>query len=150
MAIIELNSLIMLISGRWGNIVFYPRNGKQCIRRHVVPKNPDTEDQRAVRYTFADAVKSWQLLAEEEKAVFNKKALKLNMSGYNLYISGFMKKRVLQVEKQAREKNSSSVMLRFPSVSPSLLLRDCKLNAFEGINSRGEGQIRMHLQRAGT
>ncbi|MBN2400995.1 MAG: hypothetical protein JXN64_01205 [Spirochaetes bacterium] len=90
MAIIILNPLLDSIRGRMGNVVFYTRLNKQCVRAHIVLRNPDTAAQRSVRRTFADAVKSWQALSDEEKYVFTGKARNLRMSGYNLYISGYM------------------------------------------------------------
>ncbi len=101
--------LINTISGRIGNLVFYTRplapgtaksRGKaatqstartQCVRTYVVPRNPDTISQRAVRRCFAEAVRAWQSLAGEDRNTYNRKARYINMSGYNLFISKFMK-----------------------------------------------------------
>jgi alpha-ketoglutarate-dependent taurine dioxygenase len=91
MAVIELNPAFTSAKGRLGRIVLYYRNGVQCARTHVVPRNPDTECQRQNRKTFADAVKSWQALSAEEKRSFNRKAMRKRMSGYNLFISQYMK-----------------------------------------------------------
>jgi hypothetical protein len=88
-------SLIVLlnsISGRIGNIVFYTNRGRQCVRKHVIPRNPDTAAQRIVRCAFSDAVRSWQSLSEDEQYAYTRKARNLNMSGYNLYISKYMKR----------------------------------------------------------
>jgi len=41
------------ITGRVGDVVAYGRNGKQIIRRYVVPHNPRTEKQQAQRRKFA-------------------------------------------------------------------------------------------------
>lgn len=91
MATATPNTLINSISGRLGNAVFYLNRGRQCLRLHVVPRNPNTEAQRTVRRTFRDAVISWQSLTGDEKYSFRQKARFLNMSGYNLFISQFMK-----------------------------------------------------------
>jgi len=79
-------------NGRTGDAVFYERKGVQCMRTYVVPVNPKTEKQRAHRGSFKDAVKAWQMLSSEEKMIYNKKAedLKLSMSGYNLFLSGYI------------------------------------------------------------
>jgi hypothetical protein len=91
MATAATNILISSISGRIGSVVFYTNRGRQCVRAHVIPLNPDTEAQRAVRRSFGDAVRSWQALPADEKHAYNRKARYLNMSGYNLYISKYLK-----------------------------------------------------------
>jgi len=50
------------------------------------PTNPQTEAQQANRQKIADAVTAWQALTNEQKAVYNKKAISRRMSGYNLFI----------------------------------------------------------------
>ena len=103
MAIAKLNPVIMSINGRFGNSVFYVSRNRQCVRTYIVPRNPDTPLQREVRKTFAEAVKSWQLISPEEKYVYTRKARGLGMSGYNLYISEFM-----TGKKAARKKYKTS------------------------------------------
>ncbi len=98
MATAKPNILINSISGRIGNVVFYTRhraaNGAitQCVRKHVIPRNPDTEAQRTVRLAFGDAVRTWQVMPADEQYTYTRKARHLNMSGYNLYISIYLKK----------------------------------------------------------
>ncbi len=86
--------LIKSIHGRIGNLVFYYRYGKQCVRIHVIPRNPDTEAQRIIRRMFRDAVRSWQAMTEDDRYKFNRKARYLSISGYNLYISEYMNVRI--------------------------------------------------------
>jgi hypothetical protein len=94
MAKAKLSPMFTSITGRVGNVVFYKRMGVQCLRRYVIPRNPDTEVQRVNRYTFKDAVRTWKELSEDEQYRYNRKVveLKLFMSGYNLYISDYMKR----------------------------------------------------------
>ena len=91
MAKTALNPMFTTYSGRMGKIVHYTIFGKQYCRMHVIPKNPRTECQQAVRRTFSDAVHSWRRLTKDEKNEYNRKALKKRMRGYNLYISKYMK-----------------------------------------------------------
>jgi len=49
-----------------------------------------TDAQQARREKFAAAVAAWQSLTPEQKEVYNKKAMRKNMSGYNLYLSEYM------------------------------------------------------------
>ncbi|MBN2039712.1 MAG: hypothetical protein JW864_06700 [Spirochaetes bacterium] len=108
MATAKLNPVILTISGRFGNSVFYISRNRQCVRSYAVPRNPDTLLQKEVRKTFARAVKSWQQVSPEEKYAYTRKARGLGMSGYNLYISEFMTGR-----KTARKnyKNSGTVSI---------------------------------------
>ena len=91
MANIKLNPVFESVSGSLGKIVFYRRWRQQYARVYVKPTNPDTAAQRANRNLFAEAMKSWQLLSEEEKERYRKKARRLPMYGHNLFISEYMK-----------------------------------------------------------
>ncbi len=135
MATATPNILINSISGRIGNVVFYKRLGMQCVRTHVIPRNPDTEAQRAVRRSFADAVRSWQSMTDDERYAYIRKARYLNMSGYNLYISIYLK-RIMRAYSPAstqelKSKTSSSTWnlepatlnsIPIPSVSESYII----------------------------
>lgn len=93
-------NIIVGISGRMGNRVFYLRNEKQCSRAHVMPANPRTDRQQQGRTRFAVLVARWRALGPSQKECWNERARSLNMSGYNLFISVNMKRtrvyRVLQ------------------------------------------------------
>jgi len=91
MAKVKLASYLTEISGRLGNIVLYNSYDKEYARIYVKPENPNSDKQKAVRKTFGDAVRSWQSLHSEEQQKYNKKARRLSLSGYNLYISLYMK-----------------------------------------------------------
>ncbi len=83
MAHAKLDPMFTELKGRLGNVVFYKRLGKQCLRRYVIPRNPDTEFQRANRHVFRDAVISWKVLPTEEKDAwdFKVRRMKKAMSG---------------------------------------------------------------------
>lgn len=131
MATATLNPLIKSVSGRIGSFVFYRRKNTQCIRTHVVPYNPDTVSQRNIRTTFADAVKSWQSLTGEERYKYTRRSRGMNMSGYNLYISEYMKDRISGNSKPKANIsfpdifNSSTLQEQIHSVSASLYLLPC-------------------------
>jgi len=84
------SNLLKSIRGKVGNVVFYVNRGTQCVRTYVIPRNPDTESQRMIRRMFAEAVRSWQSMDSEQQYVYTRKARHTNMSGYNLYISGYL------------------------------------------------------------
>ncbi|PKL16225.1 MAG: hypothetical protein CVV49_17340 [Spirochaetae bacterium HGW-Spirochaetae-5] len=91
MAKVKPASFINSIHGRIGNIIFYNVNGSQYARSYTIPANPRTEEQQNNRMRFADAVKLWQQLSDEEKSVFNTRAEGTPLSGYNLFISVTLK-----------------------------------------------------------
>jgi len=93
MATAQLNPVINSVSGSVGALVFYERRGKTIMRAHIIPPNPKTPAQQKNRSRFRDAMLSWQGLSAHEKASCNATALKLGMTGHNLYISRFMKKK---------------------------------------------------------
>lgn len=61
-----------------------------CRENFMVPKNPRSIPQQANRSTFADAISAWQALTNEQKAFYNEKAVGQHLSGYNLFIKGYM------------------------------------------------------------
>jgi len=54
------------------------------------PTNPQTVPQELTRSNFADAMSSWGGLTPEEQAPYNKRARRLKMSGYNLYVREYL------------------------------------------------------------
>lgn len=111
MAKVKLSSYLKSVSGNIGGIVFYTCYDREYARIRVTPHNPNTEAQVYIRRSFAGAVKSWQGLPEDKKYRYNKKARHLSMSGYNLYISEYMKERILSsVIKPENNKHSAGIM----------------------------------------
>jgi len=93
MATTRLHPMFLNTKGKLKDFVFYERNGVACIRARVRPRNTDTSVRRKNRRKFADAVKQWQAFTAEEKAVYKKKAYGKRVSGYNLFLSMYMKGR---------------------------------------------------------
>lgn len=118
MAKANINPLLKSIRGRFGNVVFYNRHGNTYIRRHVMPRNPRTMVQQLNRYAFAEAVRLWQAMPADERYRFIRKARNLNMSGYNLFISEYMKKSEHIPASLHKIKHSSFSQLRFSFGNP--------------------------------
>lgn len=91
MATAAPSAYINSLRGRLGSVVFYKRYGTQCARTWIIPRNPNTESQRKIRRLFAEAVRAWQAMDPEQQYSFIRKARHTNMSGYNLFISNYMK-----------------------------------------------------------
>ncbi len=89
--ILNMSSLIIEIRGRLGDQVFYMRGGRICARRHVIPRNPRTIRQQVNRSRFTWAVRQWRLIDNAERGRWNDRAVKMNKSGYNLFIGEYLK-----------------------------------------------------------
>lgn len=71
--------------------VYQIRRGKQYSRANTPQPNPQTPAQQYVRGVFARAVEYWQGLPELWINWFNTRAKKKRMTGFNLWISEYMK-----------------------------------------------------------
>lgn len=58
--------------------------------KYYVPKNTQQPQQQTWRSKFADAVANWQSLTNEQKEVYNKKAVGKPRSGYNIALREYM------------------------------------------------------------
>jgi hypothetical protein len=131
MARIQFDPMIKSLSGRVGSLVFYMNRGQAYARSYVIPRNPDTPAQRKRRALFADAVRAWQTIPEIQKDLWNLKARRLVMSGYNLFISIFCR---------ADGSVPDSDTLRSHSVSSLYSLVRCKLHAsYSSVTGSGDG-----------
>ena len=68
------------------------RDGKQYIRTYVIPNDPKTAKQLEQRKKYARAVEIWKQMSADEKQHYIGRAINLNMSGYNLFISEFTRR----------------------------------------------------------
>ncbi|NLV66263.1 MAG: hypothetical protein GXY14_01175 [Spirochaetes bacterium] len=91
MAKVILKSYLKSIHGRVGNLIYYNVHGNQYIRSYSVPYNPRTFKQQKNRRAFRDAVMEWQSLAPHTKDTYRTMARGKPISGYNLFISLYMK-----------------------------------------------------------
>lgn len=55
------------------------------------PKYTNTEIQDENRTKFAEAVAYWQSLTDAEKAIYDERGAKVNLSGYNVAIQHFIR-----------------------------------------------------------
>lgn len=72
-----------------GNIPIPGRHDLQ-LRRLPQASAAFTLDQMVKRLKFKDAVKTWQECDQQTKKEYNTRAVAMDMSGYNLFISDFM------------------------------------------------------------
>lgn len=57
---------------------------------YYIPKNPRTDFQQTNRAKYAEGIIAWKGLTSEEKMIYNKRATKLHISGYNLFLKEYM------------------------------------------------------------
>ena len=66
------------------------KTGTQYARNYTQGKNPRTPPQQANRGKMGPANDAWHALTPAQKAVWDMKAKKLPMTGYNLFISNYL------------------------------------------------------------
>lgn len=72
--------------------VYQVIHGEQFKRRYVIPYDPKTPAQQRLRDLFKKAIQSWKKFSDQEKSDLEKlKPAYLIMSGFNYYISSYMK-----------------------------------------------------------
>ncbi len=91
MAKVKLHPYLRTAHGGMGDLVFYRRYGKIYIKARTIPSNPRTEPQVKCRGNFGGGVKAWQVLPEEEKALYRNRAKRKKKSGYNLFMSEYLR-----------------------------------------------------------
>ena len=66
------------------------KRGKVYVKmKFYAPTNPRTPAQQANREKFAAACSAWQLLTVEQKAVYHKRARRLSLRGWSLFIKEY-------------------------------------------------------------
>lgn len=84
-------------SGQAGKAgVFAKWKGRQYRRKYVVPANPNTAMQQAVRASFTNAVDKWHDFLSPMRSAYGYMATGLTMSGFNLHVSRWQKMTVEQ------------------------------------------------------
>ena len=91
MATVRLTATITGLSGRVGDTIYYTCRRKTFQRAVSAQHDPKTPRQLAMRDTFRAAVRAWQALSADEKAELNRRAAKKLSTGYNLFLSAFMR-----------------------------------------------------------
>ncbi len=79
--------------------VYSSWRGISYVKRYVKPNNPRTKKQRKYRMLFGNATRAYQALSAEEKQSFARKAQGLSLSGFNVFVSEYMRKRRRAVKK---------------------------------------------------
>ena len=66
--------------------------GREIVRkRHMWPVNPQTVAQQARRIVFANGVQAWRDLTDEQRSAYNIAGNKKAITGYNLFLSEYLK-----------------------------------------------------------
>lgn len=71
--------------------VFAKWKGRQYRRKYVIPANPNTTMQAAIRSQFTNAVDFWHVLSSIQRVAFSYLATGLVMSGFNYLVSRWQK-----------------------------------------------------------
>lgn len=57
---------------------------------YYIPKNPQSLGQQTHREKYAAGIVAWKALTNEEKEIYNQKAIGKRMSGYNLFLKVYL------------------------------------------------------------
>jgi hypothetical protein len=87
MARITFSPLVTAASGKVKDTVFSKWKGRAYIRARVVPANPQSVDQMAVRDSMSRVVELWQSLSAATKEAWAAYASPYSLSGYNAFVS---------------------------------------------------------------
>lgn len=83
MARVIFSPLISSLSGKVADAVFATWKGRPYVRERVIPENPQTASQQAVRDALSESVALWQALSALRQNAFDLGASGLAISGYN-------------------------------------------------------------------
>ncbi len=87
MATIIFAPIISEARGKVSDCVFSIWKGRPYIRQRVIPANPQSAAQTAVRESLARCVDLWQSIENQLKVVWNTYATGYRMSGFNKFMS---------------------------------------------------------------
>jgi len=87
MATIIYAPIISEARGKVADCVFSVWKGRPYIRQRVIPANPQTAAQTAVRESLARVVDLWQSIQIQLKEVWNTYGTGYRMSGFNMFMS---------------------------------------------------------------
>lgn len=79
--------LVSSMSGKTAGLVAASWKGRQYVRRYVIPHNPQSAGQTAVRESLARCVTLWRSLSSIVKTSLNSYGADYRMSGYNTFMS---------------------------------------------------------------
>lgn len=83
MARVTYSPLIADLRGKAADAVFSSWKGRGYVRQRVIPANPNSAGQQAVRNSMAEIVSMWQNISEDLKDGYGVGAAQLSISGYN-------------------------------------------------------------------
>ncbi|GAJ05127.1 unnamed protein product [marine sediment metagenome] len=81
------SALVGRLSGRAGGVVAASWKGRQYVRTHVIPANPQTDAQDVVRESFARCLPLWRSLHVIVKEFLDLYGAGYRMSGFNIFVS---------------------------------------------------------------
>lgn len=112
MALVTFSPLISDIRGKTADAVFASWKGRNYVRQRVVPANPQSVAQTAVRDSLAEAVAIWQQLPAALQTGYGNAAANLNISGYNDFVGRNRKVIQNQTQLYGPRRNTDAVLPR--------------------------------------
>jgi len=85
-------------SGSVAKTVVYSKwKGRQYVRQHTIPLNPQSAKQVNVRTAMTLLVAYWQPLAQGVKDLYDTEGKKFQLSGFNYFVKRGMAEYVIQI-----------------------------------------------------
>lgn len=97
------------------NVVFSIWKGREYFRSYVIPANPKTNAQKAVREVFKLLVKRWQEVVGtgDARTAWNQKALEKLILGYNLFMQEGRKSELSAEVTSAWDGSSATITITY-------------------------------------
>jgi hypothetical protein len=86
MSRVTFSALVAGMSGATADAVLSNWHGRPYVRQRVVPLNPNTLNQQAVRQSLGRLPELWRWLELQVKTVLDDYAISYRMSGYNWFV----------------------------------------------------------------
>lgn len=80
-------------TGKLGDRVYYVSQGEKKSRSYFIPVQPGTPAQLAWWQVFRNGVVQWHALSPAQEKVWNVRAKRWKMSGFNYFMSKYLKAR---------------------------------------------------------
>lgn len=93
MAKITLSPLIVDVRSKVADMVFSKWKGVNYVRSRVIPSNPQSDGQTAVRDALSQLVAIWKIISAKVQSNNNVYAEGTDKSGFNVFIGANVKKR---------------------------------------------------------
>ncbi len=88
MALVE--EINLRLTGKVDDRVYWEKDGEKISRAYFIPVQPGTGAQLTWWNIFKQGVLNWQAFTQGQKDIYNARAKRYRMSGFNLYMHDYL------------------------------------------------------------